>query len=174
MKTFGFAVLAIGFALAALPLGSAQGQTTFALETHSEGAGGYFTIEGQTQRNPTLNVAPGESITITITAADGNGVHNICVEPTDTCSEFVTAEGDTQTLTFTAPTSGTVEYYCQPHVSAGMKGLVSAASATTTPTGTGGTPTPATTGGGENGAPGFGLVGALVALAAMAIVMRRK
>ena len=163
MKTVGITMIVLGLALAALPA-SAQGQTSFTLEAHTEGGGGYFTLEGETARNPTLNVAPGESITVTLKGLD-DGVHNFCVG-TD-CSEFVTAAGESQTLTFTAPASGTAEYYCQPHKGAGMKGTVNAGGATTTTTS-------GENGGETNGSPGFELVGALVALAGLALVLRRK
>ena len=164
MKSIGLTMLALGLALAALPA-DAQGQTSFTLETHSEGGGGYFTLEGETARNPTLNVAPGETITITLKAADGDGVHNIKLDGAPAGSEYVTAAADTVTYTFTAPASGTKEYFCEPHRGAGMKGLVSAGSTTATPSENGGE---------TNGSPGFELVGALVALAGLALVLRRK
>ena len=167
MKTIGLTLIALGLALAALPAG-AQGQTSFTLEAHSEGGGGYFTLEGETARNPTLNVAPGETITITLKAADSEGVHNVKVDGEAAGSEYVTALDETVTYTFTAPTTGTKEYFCEPHRGAGMKGLVSAGGSTaTTSTGENG-------GGQTNGSPGFELVGALVALAGLALVLRRK
>ena len=163
MKTIGLTMIALGLAVAALPA-DAQGQTSFTLVTHSTSGSGYFTLEGETAQNPTLNVAPGETITITLKAADGDGVHNFKVDGEASGSDYVQATGDSVTYTFTAPASGTKEYFCEPHKGAGMKGLISAGGSTTTP--------PAD--GEENGSPGFGLIGAIVALAGLALVLRRK
>ncbi|HET6405235.1 MAG TPA: plastocyanin/azurin family copper-binding protein [Candidatus Thermoplasmatota archaeon] len=162
MKTIGFTMIALGLAVAAVPA-VAQGQTSFTLDTHTDGGGGYFTLEGESQRNPTLNVAPGEQITVTIRGTD-DGVHNFCYPDTRSCSEYVQAEGETQTFTFTAPASGSGEYFCLPHRGAGMKGTLSAGGSTTN-------------GGGSDGGndtPGFAALGALVALAGLALVLRRK
>lgn len=164
MKTIGFTLLVLGLAVAVAPAG-AQGQTSFTLEAHSEGGGGYFTLEGETQRNPTLNVQPGQTITITLKAADGDGIHNIRVEGSPG-SEYVEAAGDEITYTFTAPQSGTVEYYCEPHKGAGMKGLVSAGGA--------GNGNGNGTTNGDNDSPGFGVLGALLAVAGIALLARRK
>ena len=162
MKTIGFTMLALGLALAALPAG-AQGQTSFTLETHTEGGGGYFTLEGETAKNPTLNVAEGEQITVTIKGTD-DGVHNFCSAEGE-CSEYVTAAGETQTFTFTGKSG---QYFCLPHKGAGMVGTLSTGATTTNENNDGGN------GGETNGSPGFELVGALVALAGLALVLRRK
>lgn len=101
------------------------GPLAITLETHTAGGGGYFTLEGQTARNPTIRAAPGQQVTVTLKGTD-EGVHNFCAGP-GKCTPFVTAAGDTQTITFTAPESGTLEYYCQPHKGAGMKGTITTA-----------------------------------------------
>ncbi|HET6404778.1 MAG TPA: plastocyanin/azurin family copper-binding protein, partial [Candidatus Thermoplasmatota archaeon] len=98
------------------------GPLELTMETYTAGGGGYFTLQGQSQRNPTIRAAPGQTVIITIVGTD-NGVHNICIPPRE-CTAFVTAPGETQTLTFTAPESGTIEYYCAPHRAAGMRGNV--------------------------------------------------
>lgn len=170
MKTIGLTMIALGLAVAALPA-DAQGQTSFTLETHTEGSGGYFTFAGETAHNPTLNVAPGQPITITVKGTD-DGFHNICYKDSTTCATggadgYVEKAGDTITLTFTAPASGTAEYFCMPHKGAGMKGTINAGGATTTPEGNDGDDK-------DNDSPGFGLAGALVALAGLALVLRRK
>jgi MYXO-CTERM domain-containing protein len=159
MKTFGLSLIVVGLALAALPA-SAQdaGQTTFALETHSEAGSGYFTLAGETARNPTLVVPAGETITVTLTAMDGDGVHNIQVDGAS-ASEYVQAEGDEVIYTFTAPASGTKQYFCFPHRSAGMGGTVQVAGSETTP---------------ENGSPALPLAGLAVALLGAALLLRRK
>ena len=164
MKTVGITMIVLGLALAALPA-SAQGQTSFTLETRTEGGGGYFTLAGETQRNPTLNVEPGAEITVTLKGTD-DGVHNFCVG--SDCSEFVTAVGEEQVFTFTAPSSGTVEYFCQPHKGAGMKGTVSAGGAASTPTQNTGN------GEGNNDTPGLGVLGVAIAIVGVALVVGRR
>lgn len=98
------------------------GPLEIVIEAHTTGGSGYFTIEGQTARNPTLRAAPGQEVRITLKGTD-EGVHNFCVGP-GKCTAYVTAAGETQTLTFTAPETGSLEYYCQPHRSGGMKGTL--------------------------------------------------
>lgn len=162
MKTALFTLIGLSVAIAALPAG-AQGQTSFTLQTNNEGGGGYYTLEGETAKNPTLNVAPGQTITITLKGAD-NGFHNFCVTgASPECSEYVESGADTKTFTFAAPASGTVEYFCQPHKGAGMKGTINAGGSTTE-----------NNGGEPKDTPGFELVGALVALAAVALVVARR
>lgn len=164
MKTVFFTMLALGLALSVVPAG-AQGQTSFTIQTNNEASSGYFTLEGETAKNPTLNVAPGAMITITLKGVD-DGFHNFCVDGAEPkCSEYVESGADTQTFMFTAPASGKVEYFCQPHRGAGMKGTVNAASATATPENVGGE---------TNDTPGFELAGALVALAGVALIVARR
>lgn len=99
------------------------GPLAITLETHTQGGGGYFTFPGESAKNPTLRVQPGQEVTLTIVATDA-GVHNFCFGDAKKCTAFVTSAGETQTFTFTAPESGTVEYFCSPHRGAGMKGSV--------------------------------------------------
>lgn len=99
------------------------GPITITLETHTEGGSGYFTLEGQTAKNPRLSVQPGQQVTIVLKGTDA-GVHNFCYGDAKTCTAFVTSAGDEGTLTFTAPESGSVEYFCSPHRGAGMKSTV--------------------------------------------------
>ena len=99
------------------------GPLAITLETHTQGGGGYFTLEGETAKNPPIRAAPGQEVTVTIVAKD-DGVHNFCFGDAKTCTPFVTSAGETQTLTFTVPESGTIEYFCSPHRGAGMKGNV--------------------------------------------------
>jgi uncharacterized cupredoxin-like copper-binding protein len=168
MKTLGLSLILLGAVLAAVPANAQTGgQTSFTLETHTEGGGGYFTLEGQSARNPTLNVAPGQQITVTIRGTD-DGVHNICFQTNDKCSEYVQAAGETQTLTFTAPASGNGQYYCLPHKGAGMVGTVSAG-------GSGGNNGGNDGGnGGGNDTPGLPVAAIAIALVGAALLLRRK
>ena len=123
---------------------AAQPATQFTLVAHQEGSSYYFTLEGGTQRNPTLVVPPNAQITVTLKG--GGGVHNVQVQG-QPASDYVNAEGDEVTYTFTSPASGTVQYWCVPHRTAGMVGQVRVAA----PAGEGGEGGQA--GGGEGGAP---------------------
>lgn len=161
MKTFGFSLIVLGLALAALPATAQDaGQTSFTLQTYTEGGSGYFTIEGQTARNPTLVVPAGETITITLKGTDA-GVHNVQVEGAD-ASEYVQAATDEIIYTFTAPASGSVGYWCVPHKGAGMAGTVQVAGSEATPEDAG------------NGSPGLPLAGLAAALVGVALLLRRK
>lgn len=161
MKTIAFTLLAVGLALAATPAHAQEtGQTSFVLETHTEGGSGYFTLEGQTARNPTLVVPAGETITITLKGLDV-GVHNIQVDGAS-ASDYVQAAGDEVQYTFTAPASGSKQYWCVPHKGAGMIGQVQVAGS-------------ATNGGeGGNDTPGLPLAGLAIALVGAALLLRRK
>jgi plastocyanin len=80
-------------------------------------------IEGD---NPTLELREGEEYTVEWTNVNG-GTHNFVIETTDGSTPvetgFDTAEGETQTVTFTA-TAGMTVYYCSPHRGLGMEGPI--------------------------------------------------
>ena len=135
---------------------AAQEATSFTLLAHSDGGGGYFTLEGQTARNPTLNVAANTEITLVIKAADGDGVHNVCVGTT--CSEFVQATDETQTITVNSG-AATQDYFCQPHKGAGMLGKLAVAGSAVTE---------------EKGSPGVQVLGVALAMLGAALVMGRR
>lgn len=98
------------------------GPITLELESVTVGGSGYFRFPGEDTRNPRIVVQPGQEVTVVLKGTD-DGVHNFCIG-SGKCSAFVTSAGETQTYTFTAPESGTIEYYCQPHRGAGMKGTL--------------------------------------------------
>lgn len=158
----GFTLLAVGALLAAVPAQAQEsGQTSFTLVTNAEGGTYYFTLEGQTARNPDLVVPANTEITVTIKGTDDN-VHNVCFVESTKCSQYVQAEGETQTLTFNSGANGGI-YFCAPHKAAGMQGNVRIAGSTTTPTG-----------GDQNKSPGVELVGVALAALGAALVLRRK
>lgn len=111
---------------AAQGTGAAQPATEFTLVSYQQGSSFYFTLEGQTQRDPTLVVPPNAQITITL--KNGGGVHNVQVTG-QPASDYVNAEGDVVTYTFTSPASGTLEYWCVPHKRDGMGGRIQVAAA---------------------------------------------
>lgn len=105
------------------PAEEGAGPVTIELEAHTQGGSGYFTLPGETAKNPRISVKPGQQVTIVLKGTDV-GFHNFCVADKDTCTDYVQAPGETGTITFTAPESGTVEYFCFPHRGAGMKGVI--------------------------------------------------
>src|SRR5260221_8213559 len=116
MKSLGLILRASGLLLALAPSGvvAQAGQTTFDLETHADGSSYYFTLQGQTDKNPTLTVPANTAITVTIhnTGGASASTHNFCNSFDNKCTaDFVSADGDKQTLTFT---SGAADgsYWC--------------------------------------------------------------
>lgn len=101
------------------------GPVTLVLEGHGQGTTYFFTLEGRTARNPQLNVAPGSEVTVTLKTVSG-AIHNFCTNASGAkvCTPLV-GEGREGSVTFTAPAGeGTFEYWCEPHVTAGMKGTL--------------------------------------------------
>ncbi len=105
--------------------GAGEAQTSFTLTTQSDDEGFFFTLEeggqeppegGGAERNPTLDVPADEEITITVRNGDGEQ-HNLCVEleTGEECTGDVSAEGDEAELTFTAPSEGSLDYWCDYH-----------------------------------------------------------
>ena len=99
------------------------------LTGHGEGGKFFFRIEGESANNPRLTVAPGAQVTVTLRTVSGS-IHNFCTDATGAkqCTPLV-GEGDEATLTFTAPESGSFEYWCDPHRGSGMKGTLAVAAA---------------------------------------------
>lgn len=165
MKTLGLTLVLLGFVLAAVPATAQDaGQTSFTLTTHTEGGGGYFTLEGQTAKNPTLVVPASTAITITMKGSD-DGVHNIQVDGS-AASDYVQSAADSVTYTFTSPASGSKGYWCVPHKGAGMAGTVQVAGSAQ--------PTPPATDGEAKDSPGIATIGVLVAALGVALVVGRR
>lgn len=124
------------------PEATPAGPVSIVLTGHGEGGAFFFTLEGDSKKNPTLTVAPGSEVTVTLKTISG-AVHNFCTDAsgTKTCTKLV-SEGDEASITFTVPAeAGSFEYWCDPHRSSGMKGRIVVGTAT----GGGGAPA----GGGE-------------------------
>jgi plastocyanin len=164
MRSFGFVLIVAGLFLAVAPVQAQTAKTSFDLETHATGGAYFFTLQGATDHNPTLTVPANTQITVTIHNTGGADAtaHNFCDSYDSKCSEYVSADGDTQTLKFTSG-AGSGTYWCLPHKSSGMTGSFQIE-------GQQATSTPATT----KGSPGFELVGLAVALAGVALLLRRK
>lgn len=161
MKAVLVTLLAAAALLAATPAtAQAEGQTEFTLIA-SDGGGADFHFANEAgERNPTLTVPAGATITITL--KNEGGFHNLHVEGQDP-SEYVENPDDTVTVTFTAPETGSIGYWCDPHKSTGMAGKIVVAGSETTPT-------PEE----KNDSPGLGLIGGILALAGVALYARRQ
>ena len=167
MKSLGLPLVALGLLVAFAPVGGAQetGQTSFTL--YGVDSGGQFYFEGEDgTKNPTLVVPAGEQITVKLINR-GNSVHNIQVDGSE-ASEYVQTDGEELTYTFTAPASGSKQYWCVPHKSSGMAGTVRVAGSPDTGNG-GGNGTD-----GDKDSPGIQVAGIAVALVGAALLLRRK
>lgn len=101
------------------PTQSEPGAVAFTLLGFAEG-GEFWWEDEEGNRNPTLRVPAGAEVTIT--ARSVSGFHNVHVEGFGPSDYF--SDGEETTYTFTAPASGTLPYWCDPHRSAGMAGRV--------------------------------------------------
>ena len=99
------------------------GPITIEIEGHQQGSAVYFTLKGETQRNPPLRFAPGQQVTFIFTSV--SGVHNLNVN--GEARTAILGEGETAEIQWTAPESGSVEYWCDPHRGAGMRGRIAVA-----------------------------------------------
>jgi len=75
--------------------------------------------------NPTLNVAVGDTVQITVQNGDG-AEHNIVVPDLDAHSEHIVGVGASVSITFVAEVAGGYAYFCSipGHRAAGMEGLI--------------------------------------------------
>lgn len=160
MKSLGIALIFVGLVLAVAPSISAQ-SNTFSISSKDNGGGNFVWTDasGATTNPPFTASAAGASITLTATNADG-GFHGLEVKDGSTQlkkGDDIGAKGDTSTITFTLPSSGSVTYDC-PYHSTTMHGTISVAGATTT----------------TKKSPGTQLVGVSIAMIGAALLLRRK
>lgn len=105
-----------GNATGEAPADAGPKKVAFTLVSQNMGGRFIWVLEGQTAANPPLTVGPGDEVTITIVNGDGIphnlGIRGVDGEPK---TPTIANEGDTQTLTFTAPESGTLTYVCLIH-----------------------------------------------------------
>lgn len=120
MRPLALALLA---AAALAPFAAAQ--TTIDLEAHDGGGEFWFTLAGQSAKNPPIKVEPGAEVTISLKNA-GAIVHNFVLDaPVKKGIPCCVPGGGSGTFTFTAPAEdATIEYWCDPHRAAGMKGTL--------------------------------------------------
>jgi plastocyanin len=160
------------FALAAPLASAASPSITLTADEKDEDCPKTFCF----QASGATSIAAGDSVTVTMVNPSGNGPHNVCVQwpgyaqkcaPGDT--QFVSG-GNSTTLNFTAPASGTVEYWCNVpgHKTLGMDGTWAVQSAMTDKTGdTGMTDT-------GKKSPGVGLVAIALGVGLLAVALRRR
>jgi len=117
--------------------------TSFTVVGHDDGGVYYWTLEGQTQRNPTITVQPDSDITVTVKNS-GSTPHNFGVGDDKKGSDYVSSPADVATYTFhSGPEGQSVKYFCVPHGGLGMNGVIKFAKTLAPP--------PAPSGGGGTG-----------------------
>ena len=112
--------------------------TSFTIVGHAEGGSFYWTLEGQSQHNPTITVQPDADITVTVKNS-GSTSHNFAVGSDTKGSDYVNTESDVATYTFHSGAEGqSVSYFCVPHGGSGMKGTIKFAKTLAAPSSGGG------------------------------------
>ncbi|HLE96706.1 MAG TPA: plastocyanin/azurin family copper-binding protein [Candidatus Thermoplasmatota archaeon] len=167
MKNLAFLLLAV---LVAASAPAAAESKTFQFETHDD-SGTYFTLEGQTAKNPTIAVAPGDEVTIVLNNVGPAQPHNWeIVGQSGASIACCLTPGQEMNVTFSAPSAGTYTYRCLPHESQGMKGTFTVASADMggDDEDDDGAMEP------ETKSPGFEVFGALAAVGVAILVSRRR
>jgi nitrite reductase (NO-forming) len=115
-------------AMAAQPQTQAGSTVSYTLVTDFGSNGMVFIGSGGEHDgvvNPTLRVAEGDVVEITLVNGDGM-LHDIAFPDFEAFSEGITTKGTTTVLTFTAGTSGEYIYFCTipGHQQAGMEGRI--------------------------------------------------
>lgn len=109
------------------PAEEGPGSFTFTIVPINVGGDWRWALEGETRSNPPLVVTPGAQVTIIIkqTAESEGTPHNLQVTtPEKPTTPNIVGTGETETLTFTAPTTtGTLSYVCLIHAGS-MKGVL--------------------------------------------------
>lgn len=88
---------------------------------HQEGSDFYWTVEGYEGKNPTITVPAGAQVTARVSSV--SGFHNIQVTGNPASPFFDESSGEI-VYTFTAPESGSLQYWCVPHKGSGMQGTL--------------------------------------------------
>jgi len=98
--------------------------TSFTIIGHDDGGTYYWTLEGDSARNPTITVQPDADITVTVKNS-GSTPHNFGVGDDKKGSDYVNSPSDTATYTFHSGAEGaSVKYFCVPHGPSGMTGTI--------------------------------------------------
>lgn len=87
----------------------------------------YFFRDASGAKNPPITVQPGQEVTLKFTSV--SGVHNVNLGGLGKTA--LISDGESTELIWTAPTDAKkIEYWCDPHKSAGMKGTLNIGEAT--------------------------------------------
>ena len=158
MRTLGFLLLVVGLAFAAFPATAQQtGLTSFTLLAKNPA---FVWADEAGATNPTIEIAGGQQITVTVKNDPAqDGFHALQVG-NGAKSADIESKGDETVHTFTAPTTGSVEYVCPYHPTT-MKGTFRVAGSA-----------PET--GEKNESPGVQALGLGIAFLGAALVLRRK
>lgn len=182
MQKLAFVAVALVAALSlAAPLAAAQSAVTLAAKEQGCTAPAVFCFD-----KATAPISPGQ-VTITLQNPSPNTApHNICVKVGTAADQCAPAKdqyvevGNTTTLTFTAPASGEVTYWCEPHKTIGMTGrftVQGAAPPSPPPSGNPpASPPPSTppSDSGTKGSPSVGMVAIALGVGLLAVAMRRR
>lgn len=180
MRTLLWTTVALAAALSlAAPLGMAKADVVVSATEAGCPSPKSFCFMTQT-----TTVPPGE----VVLALTNNGQipHNICIKSATATLGCAPAGADTDgdgktvppdqsaTVTFTAPASGTLEYWCNAsgHKQAGMSGTFTVQGTTSPPATPPPSPPPAD--GGTRGSPSLGLVGIALGVGLLALALRRR
>lgn len=98
----------------------AAGPLTVVLEGHQDGAATYFLDPATGAKNPTIQAKPGQEVRITLRVV--SGFHNLNVD-NKAKSKIIGPDAE-ETVSFTMPESGTLQYWCDPHKTQGMAGRI--------------------------------------------------
>lgn len=169
-KHLALAVLALAALSLAAPVASAKTELTIAAK--ESGCPKTYCFEPAS-----ATIQAGEPVVVDFVNPANNAPHNICVQvgATQSCApgedEYVNAPGNA-TLSFTAPASGKVVYWCNvpAHRQLGMEGNL-------TVQGTAAPPSPSSTSspdGERKGAPFVGLASIALGVGLLALALRRR
>jgi len=124
---FGLFLVIFSFIIAACAKKTNVVNTEYILTTAMrEGNFVYLGVDGEINGvvNPALHAKPGERITIMLVNS-GEGMHNIAFSGINVHSDTITQQGETTSITFTAPEKeGAIEYFDSTHEKLGMKGVL--------------------------------------------------
>lgn len=158
-KVLAFAALALVVLVASAGGASAASKSFTVTATNDDEGNYWFEFEGVAGKNPTVEVAAGDEVTLNVKI--GAGVHNLHVGAPVNRQTEILSEGQDEVLTFTVPSgASTIEYWCDPHKGLNMAGKFTIAGAEAPPA--------------TKESPGFEAGVLVVALGAAVLLLRRR
>lgn len=160
-----FALIALLVPVTSVTPATAQSTPrTIVLEAHDAGTEYWFTLQGQTQRNPTLTVNASETVTFKL-INKGTVTHNLHIDPNGLAKKApsgatLLSPNQTAEVTVTFPDEAkTLTYQCDPHAFT-MKGTLQVQKAGA--------------GAGDAKSPGFEVVALVAAVGVAGILLHRR